>query len=202
MTKTAIVFVHTFVFFAGWNEWSDGRSERSTNRIRYGSKFFNFHRISKSRGVVQGPEEHAGIRGTERRQDGDPEETVHLHVTGQCETRFLRKYCVITTYMLILECGALMFMNCCVFRPAWACVGMVENNQKHSKISKKFSFNLNMQLLLLEQNVCEVNRERSRLATTSSVCYSTQHNGLVTLCYTHKLTLLLSGNYLCIFTSF
>ena len=30
------------------------------------------------------------------------------------------------------------------------------------------------------QNVCEVNRERSRLAAASSVCNSTKHNGLVT----------------------
>ena len=43
-----------------------------------------------------------------------------------------------------------------------------------------FSFNLNMQLLLLGQNVCEVNRERSCLVATSSVCDSTKHNGLVT----------------------
>ena len=42
------------------------------------------------------------------------------------------------------------------------------------------SFNLNMQLLLLGQNVCEVNRERSRLAAASSVCETTKHNGLVT----------------------
>ena len=46
-----------------------------------------------------------------------------------------------------------------------------------------FSFNLNMQLLLLGQNVCEVNREHSRLAAASSVCDSTKHNGLVTLRY-------------------
>ena len=40
-----------------------------------------------------------------------------------------------------------------------------------------------MQLLLLGQNVCEVNRERSRLAAASSVCDSTKHNGLVTVRY-------------------
>ena len=44
-----------------------------------------------------------------------------------------------------------------------------------------FSLNLNMQLLLLKQNVCEVNRERSCRAAMSSVCDSTKHNGLVTL---------------------
>ena len=38
-----------------------------------------------------------------------------------------------------------------------------------------------VQLLLLGQNVCEVNRERSCLAATSRVCDSTKHNGLVTL---------------------
>ena len=43
-----------------------------------------------------------------------------------------------------------------------------------------FSFNLNMQLLLLGQNVCEVNRERSRPAATSSLCDSTKHNGPIT----------------------
>ena len=43
-----------------------------------------------------------------------------------------------------------------------------------------FLFNLNMSLLLLGQNVCEVNRERSRLSAASSVCDSTKHNGLVT----------------------
>ena len=37
-----------------------------------------------------------------------------------------------------------------------------------------------MQLLLLGQNVCEVNRERFCLAAMSSVCDSTNHNGLVT----------------------
>ena len=37
-----------------------------------------------------------------------------------------------------------------------------------------------MQLLLLGQNVCEVNRERSCLSAASSVCDSTKHNGLVT----------------------
>ena len=39
-----------------------------------------------------------------------------------------------------------------------------------------------MQLLLLGQNVCEVNRERSRLAAASSMFDSTKHNGLVTIC--------------------
>ena len=38
-----------------------------------------------------------------------------------------------------------------------------------------------MQLLLLGQNVCEVNREHSCLAAASRVCDSTKHNGLVTL---------------------
>ena len=31
------------------------------------------------------------------------------------------------------------------------------------------------------QNVCEVNKERSRLAAASSVCDWTKHNGLVTM---------------------
>ena len=39
-----------------------------------------------------------------------------------------------------------------------------------------------MQLPLLGQNVCEVNRERSRLSAASSLCDSTKHNGLVTKC--------------------
>ena len=33
---------------------------------------------------------------------------------------------------------------------------------------------------ITSQNVSDVNRERSRLATASSVCDSTKHNGLVT----------------------
>ena len=45
------------------------------------------------------------------------------------------------------------------------------------------SFNLKAQLMITSQNVSEVNRERSHLAAASSVCDSTEHNGLVTLCY-------------------
>ena len=57
-----------------------------------------------------------------------------------------------------------------------------------------FSFNLNMQLLLLGQNVCEVNREHSSLSAASSVCDSTKHNGLLTLlipisAYSYVITL-------------
>ena len=44
-----------------------------------------------------------------------------------------------------------------------------------------------MQLLLLDQNVCEVNGERSRLAAVSSVCDSTKQNGLVTVVCCRKL---------------
>ena len=54
---------------------------------------------------------------------------------------------------------------------------------KHRRMDTNVLFNLNMQLLLLGQNVCEVNRERSRLSAASSMCDSTKHNGLVTSGY-------------------
>ena len=46
-------------------------------------------------------------------------------------------------------------------------------------------FDLKEQLPMTLQNVSEVNRELSRLAAASSVCDSTKHNGLVTICTEH-----------------
>ena len=47
---------------------------------------------------------------------------------------------------------------------------------------KKKKFNLFIIQIVCFSDVCEVNRERSRLAAASSVCDSTKHNGLVTVC--------------------
>ena len=55
---------------------------------------------------------------------------------------------------------------------------------KHGLDGYKFIllFDLKEELSILLQNVSEVNRECSRLAAESSVCDSTKHNGLVTIC--------------------
>ena len=38
------------------------------------------------------------------------------------------------------------------------------------------------------QNVSEVNRERFRLAAASSICDSTKHNGLATICFNGRIS--------------
>ena len=62
--------------------------------------------------------------------------------------------------------------------PPWSRKLIIANN------SSKWNtglMNIKAQLLILLQNVCGVNRERSHLAAASSVCDSTKPNALVTL---------------------
>ena len=70
--------------FSGRIKWSFNRwSERRPERIRDCSSVFDLHRITEPRGRKQGSIPDSVVRGSERYENGNSQEAIHLHVTSK-----------------------------------------------------------------------------------------------------------------------